>query len=259
MSRKLKTVVTLIFASAVFGSMAQSALADWLVEGAAIKETLATTSEQEVKFEDSKTPVGKVAVLCKLIFDGTVSPEEKDEITEILNTAKEKIGELGGLGLLCTSVSTCEPASEASPIEVWPDHLPWLSKIETVGTEEYILDRITGGGTGEPGWELLCLVLGITSEDTCTGAVGAKMDGTAETGLLSILSAEAGKETCTQSSEASGSETGEGKVSLTSGEHLGVLVCLSAAAAEYESLFWCLASLGRGLYTNGYNDVPFGG
>jgi hypothetical protein len=256
MTRRLQTIIALLFASIVFCALAQSALADWLVEGGEIKETLATTSEQEVKFEDSKTIVGKAAVTCRFTLDGTVSPEEKGEVTEVLNTSKEKIGELGGLALLCTSVTGCEKAAEA---EVWPIDLPWLTKIETIAEEEAYALNIDTSGSGEPGWEILCLVLGVTVEDSCTGpSIGGKLDGTEATGLLSVLT-ESGKETCSQSKEASGSETGEGRISLTSGEHFGLLTCVYNLVTDYASWVECRLGLFPGIYSRGYNDVPYGG
>lgn len=157
--------VLAVGATTASSALGAFSLAQWLVGGALVHEALAAVTEGELLLENTK----KGAVLCSGILVGTIGPESSGSITEVQTLSKVKVEtELKGTGLLCTAEKTCEPASEASPIEVWPDALPWSVEVElelTAGTAWVLIFKA--------GWDLLCLVLGIMVEELCTAAEGA--------------------------------------------------------------------------------------
>ena len=168
--KKFQTVVLALFAvlacGALFASVASAETtlpAGWLHNGAAVTATLSIQITADITFTDFPP---KVTILCNVILDGTVSAGGKDETTEVLNLAKEKI-ELGKLGLSiakgdCVNVKGC-----GAPAEVWAEGLPWKTQLflRENGT---FADSITGSGTGGSfGYTSLCTVL-IDVEDTCT-------------------------------------------------------------------------------------------
>lgn len=162
-------------------------LAEWLANGAPILTTLSAEGSGSVTLEDIKTVVGRVADLCSGILVGTIGPDGKGEITEELNLSREKISELGGLALLCTSVAGCAEATEASPIEDWPGKLPWPTLLYLKENGEFAV-TIFSGET-----EVLCLVLGVNSEDRCTAAtVTFKLENSPETGDATLPRNESG-------------------------------------------------------------------
>jgi hypothetical protein len=203
----------------------------WLADGLEITEALAVEIESEVEVADLSTSFGTASILCSYILDGTVGPSEKDEITEVLNLAKEKIGELGGLALLgtgagsdCKTVSGCAEGTAASPIEMWPRNLPWSTQVELMveGEPEFLDDIFKNSETLFPGWEILCLVLGINTEDTCEEPTNAKLENTVESDVLETFNLESQKVTCTLGGAESGDQNGTGLVLLTSGKALAV-------------------------------------
>lgn len=173
--KKFQGVILAMLAVTAFGAVLASSafaettlLAEWLANGAEITTNLATTSTGALLLEDTKTIAGSAAVLCEGIFIGAVGANGKDETTEIQNLAKEKIGALGGLALKCVTESGCAAATEASPIEVWPVGLPWKTELFLMENGTF-LDLVSAT---EVGYELLCLILGINTEDKCTAADG---------------------------------------------------------------------------------------
>jgi hypothetical protein len=178
--KKHYTVMLALVAVYAFGAVIASSasaeitlLAEWLVDSAAIPAgtRLATERAESFLTEDTETIAGVASVLCSFIEIGNVGPNGVDETTEILNAGHEKISVLGALALLCSTEQTCAAATEASPIEVWPVGLPWLSRLFLMENGE-ILDLVTtevanAAGLLAVGYELLCLVLGLNTEDTC--------------------------------------------------------------------------------------------
>jgi len=155
-------------------------LAEWLFNGAAVTGTLTTEISGEISLEDNKAPiVGKADVLCSGILDGWVDANGLDFVSEVLNLTTLVAVTLAA-ALLCTTISGCEAATEASPIEVSPVGLPWSTLLVLVENGTF-RDFITGSG-----YEVLCLVLGINVEDTCTAALTSLLveNGTAPTGAL---------------------------------------------------------------------------
>jgi hypothetical protein len=146
-------------------------LAEWLFNGAAVTGTLAVETAGEIKLEDTKVPIiGKVALNCSGILDGWVDANGLGFISEVLTLAKVLIAtKLVGTGMLCTSSTGCEAASEASPIEFWPTTAGWETLLILMENGTF-LDIIHGSG-----YEVLCLILGAMVEDECNAT---------ETGLL---------------------------------------------------------------------------
>jgi hypothetical protein len=158
--------------SATFASMAsagETLLADWLIKAAQVPVGTepATVTEGEFTVEDNKVPIiGKSALLCSLILDGTITSENGLAwVLKVLSLAGVEIKELEGTGMLCSAVTGCEAASESSPIEVWPLGLPWhLEAILKAGTPEDFLIIILAWGI-----HMLCLILATNQEDECLG------------------------------------------------------------------------------------------
>lgn len=205
-------------------------LAELLANGSEIVTSLNVETTGAVKLEDTKTLAGATAVKCSAILDGTVGTNGAWEVTKFLNLAKEEIGELGGLALLgtgagsdCRTVSVCAEGTAASPIEVFPLGLPWKAQVVLMENGEFL----GLGAATQNGFEILCLVLGVNVEDTCTstggesGVENGAVTGDAETPTGSKM---APNYTCTQSGEATGvierSENSTNK--LESGELLTV-------------------------------------
>ena len=153
-------------------------LALWLWNNEPVTELISTHNFGELLLEDTETIAGVAAVICHAEVHGSVGVSGEDETTEILNADEEEVGALGhaallgtgaasGLGSECKRETACAEGTATSPIEVNPLGLPWhtLLYLKEDGT---FLDLITG--TGEIGYELLCLILGINAEDKCTSA-----------------------------------------------------------------------------------------
>jgi hypothetical protein len=205
-------------------------LAEWLANGSAVVAALAFEMTNETLLEDTTTAVGKVAVLCSYILDGTVDSNGEGSVEKVLNLAKEEIGVLGSLSLLgtgsgsdCVTVTGCAEGSAASPIEVWVKGLPWATLLFLEEAQNGTFAELI---TGE-GYELLCLVIGINAEDSCESAGSEFMVlNDPVSGGASIPPGEAGLPLakCTQS----GKETGvfetdaSAAITLTNGELLTV-------------------------------------
>ena len=154
--------------SAVLASSAsaeETLLAEWLVGGNAIVgKTLATETTGLILLEDSGVPA---AALCSGILVGTIGPNGTDEITEVLNLAKEKISStLSGLALTSANGDCSNESGCGTPIEVYPEGLPWKTQLFLMVTTGKILDLIFG--TTGSGYTVKCTELGIKIEDTCT-------------------------------------------------------------------------------------------
>lgn len=162
-----------LFAISLTAVASASALeALWLKNGESIATAQAVETEGELELGNSKSVVGEVAVLCSGAFAGTAGPNAADEITAVLNLAKEEIV-LGGKELVCTNVKNCP-----SPL-VWPEHLPWLTVLELMGTETspLFLDLFFAGPNGLPGWTVDCSepLIGLV-EETCEGETSADLE-----------------------------------------------------------------------------------
>jgi hypothetical protein len=219
--KKLHVGVLALFAVFAFGAVlvasaaAETTLpANWLVDGGAIGGTLATEQTGSLLLEDTKTIAGAASVLCTGLVIGSVGPNGEDETAQILNAAGQATGELGNPSLVgnsstgpdCVTEKLCATGSTTSPIEVWPIGLPWLTTLFLMENGE-ILDLIFSPSVAKLiGYELLCLVIGITTEDSCTSedfeiAVVNDVNGDAEIPVGAEASPRA---LCTQSGEETG-------------------------------------------------------
>jgi hypothetical protein len=238
--RKFQVVALALFAMfafsaafAVSASAETTLLAEWLVNGAKIVGELASETTGSLKLEDTKTAIGAAAVLCSAIADGTVGENGLDLIKEILNLAKEKIEALGGLALLgtgagsdCVRVTGCEEGTATEPIEVWPVGLEWHTELFLMENGE-ILDLVNKEDGSVFGYELLCSVLLINTEDTCTATDSEfAVINDADTGDAAVPAGSIGLPlaNCTLGGLETGvNETDElAPITLTSGELLTV-------------------------------------
>jgi hypothetical protein len=223
------------FALGVGAVSASATTLKWLDEGKAIvtatpvettgELTLGSTNGAKLKIE--------AAVLCSLIFGGTVGPGSEDNIVEVLNLTKELV--TSAKKLSCPSVKTCEGNSEVLPV-----NLPWLSHLELMGTEAepLFLDVLEAGNgrtgeTGNPGWEVKCKTILATVTETCTSAnQGADLtnDGT-ENDVLGVFEKETTPPaTCSMGGANTGFvESGSGDEAL-----LSKSTCGEALSVSYE-------------------------
>ena len=140
------------------GSPKETLSAEWLADGNKIATALESQTIGAILLEDSGVPA---SALCNGILLGTVGPGDADEITEVLNLAKEKVA-LGGLALSSAKGDCSNESGCVTPIEVFPEGLPWTTKLSATGAGN-ILDLITNSG-----YTVKCTELGIKIEDTCT-------------------------------------------------------------------------------------------
>lgn len=183
--KRLKTVIFGILAVFAFAagmaaaaSAEETLLAEWLVNGAAISVLLSVEVPGTIKLEDTETIAGRASIVCTGIADGSIGPDGEGEATGILNLKGETIEELGGLALMgtgagsdCVSGGGCSEGTSASPIEVHPLGLPGLGELFLMVTANEILGLGTSMDSADGnlgGYELLCLILGLNAEDTCT-------------------------------------------------------------------------------------------
>jgi hypothetical protein len=122
----------------------------WLNSGNPIATPQFDESNGEITIGNLKTALGEAAVLCSVFFDSTVGPGGKDEVSEVLNLSGQDIA-LGARELLCVNVKNCP-----SP-RVVAFNLPWVTKLELMGTEaQPLFLDLYSTTTGGPGWEIDC-------------------------------------------------------------------------------------------------------
>ena len=225
--RKFQAIISTLGAITAFSAALVSSasaeitlLAEWLVGGAAVTTALTTEASGSLLLEDPKTPAGAAAVLCSAIFDGTVNSNGKGTITELLNLAKEKIGELpSGLALVSPTDCSTEALCSSMGIEVRPVGLPWTTNLYLMEDGEILFEE------QKLGFEISCTII-IKVEDACSGGVAFPVINDSVTGDAEIPGEATGtpRLRCTLSGEENGViETDElSFVALTSGELLTV-------------------------------------
>src|ERR1700689_3077155 len=115
-----------------------------------ITTTESIVDDVSLTLSDTKVPiVGTVTVNCTAKGSGGVGFGNKDSETEITEIS-------------CTPGKNCESITK----ETKPVHLGWGS--ELVEESGKITDDIISGGSGAPGWDVTCKVLGIEKTDECT-------------------------------------------------------------------------------------------
>jgi hypothetical protein len=246
MARKI--IFTMLAAFAFSALVASSAFAEetlkaaWLIgTGTELTTSLTTEVTGALLLKDKETIAGSAAVLCKATADGSVEANGEGETKEILNANKEAVAELGGLALLgtgaatgegseCVSVETCAAGTAASPIEVWPVGLPWLILVflDAILNKFLVLIFSMNTTVKNIGYELLCLVLGINTEDTCVSpANDFEFEVANDPENVAIL-AGVGTTPNAMCSQSGNKQTGENiadeltEIKLTSGELLSV-------------------------------------
>jgi hypothetical protein len=171
-------VVTAVFltaftVSAIFASTA-FAEDEWLLNGeTAVTEPVLITGKLELT--DNKVPlVGASTVECDFTGIGEISVG-REEIMEIFDSEEGELGlNLVGEGLLCKALKGCEKPVEEDT-EVWPEHLIWEGLIELMMVGPMFLQHLFGNEGREPGWEVLCLVFGMSVSETCTGLTSVEL------------------------------------------------------------------------------------
>jgi hypothetical protein len=225
-----------LIASSAFAEEPTSLLALWLANGLEVKATLATDSEGELLLEDNKAPfVGKAAVVCSGLFEGTVSENGEDKATMLFNlgTTQKLIptnGETGfliaGNGLLCKAESPVTGCEEnEAETEAFPVDLPYntLLLLITGPPETFRIMYTSAVSGGKVGYELACLIASILTEDECT-ATEVEGEALNVTGGVEAMGSATPNGTCTQGGAASGVITAiAGNLTLlTNGETLSM-------------------------------------
>jgi hypothetical protein len=169
--------VVAVFALSAFAAssaLAAFSAAEWLegnpgkvIAAAKVAETKGGLTLENVK--------EKASILCTGAFDGTVGPGSADEVTKVLTSAGVEVPELDETtatgGIKCTGVKTCETESE-----VWPQHLPWKSEVQTELAAKTFFDLVLKNAKGVvPGYTILCLALGglVNVEELCEAVEGS--------------------------------------------------------------------------------------
>jgi|ERR1700722_18997639 len=191
-------VLLLVGAATSASAMAAS---EWLLNGAAIATAMAVNSKGSLKFADSKGGLfgEKLELECEATDKGTVGPGTSDHISQF-TTAK------------CTTLTGICGAPEF----VDALHLGWDTTLALVGTEWR--DKIENGGTGIPGWEIVCD--GFV-EDECTGETSTELDNTPG-GVNGLFNAKSAKFNCTRGGTGAGTEVGNDLTESPAGETLSV-------------------------------------
>jgi hypothetical protein len=184
-------------------------------------------SASTLLLEDKKAGIlgERSDIVCSDIRDGTINSNGAGLINTFLNLAKEEVSKtaLSGLALEgCTSEALC---AKESDIKLWAVKLPWTTTLELMvdGTETFYVELIASSGSGNPGWYIECLILGVTVQDECTG-VEAVTKMTAEAPNMDALFEEAFAElaevklgTCTKGGAETATVEGLGTISLVGG------------------------------------------
>jgi hypothetical protein len=169
--KKIYLLAVVSFATAslsVVGVVSASAATlQWLAEGKAIAAALAFETPAEALFEAlNGGGLGvHVGALCSGVFDGTVGPGVEGQISELLTLEKTLV-------TLEKPILNCHVDQNCTEPEVSAANFPWLTRLELMGTESepLFLRVIENGGKGNPGWEVTCLILGVTVTEVCTTA-----------------------------------------------------------------------------------------
>ena len=176
--------------------------AEWLVGGKPAQAGQNAKLEGELLLEDKKLGI---AVICSGILDGEYQTPTDLLIRKVLSLAGVEIEVLKGAGLLCKTEKGC---AENVDLEVWPENLPWLlfPELDVSDSKPWVL--VFGEGAGAPGYTVKCLVLGISTEETCLAIEGSGNE---------VIDATGGVET------AAGTEDNENGTCTVGGEGAGVI------------------------------------
>ncbi|HEU0250524.1 MAG TPA: hypothetical protein VFR48_07365 [Solirubrobacteraceae bacterium] len=220
----------------------------WLINEIKVTSPLSIELAGKLKLTDLKASIlGASEVECTGTFDGAITTGGKGELTELLNTAKEKISNipLSGLALECASVKGCEGTGK-----MWPVGMPWKTQLETAGETEIALDYASA--SPHLGFYVECTVLGIKAADEC---IQTLVSPTIEKGTapdLLVVYSEESTAVCTLGGEGAGDILGEGTLAATAGGNVGFIICIPwLIKANYESPEACELKQNEGSYTPG--------
>jgi hypothetical protein len=196
--------------SVVSTAVASAETALWLANGNEITAPILAETAGELLLENVIPLIGTIDILCSGIFDGFVSSEGKDEVTEVLNLSGVAEKPLNCTVHSSTNSSLC---AENELANVEPINLPWLSQLE-LSTEAAFTDDL-GSGSKLPGYKVECVT--TKSKNTCEGLIfGTSTNNTG--GVLQVSLLEEAK-TCEL---GKGFSEGEGEVTISSGGPLSV-------------------------------------
>ena len=167
-----KTMVVLVGALALWvavPAVAGAASPSWAFNGSPLTKSVATTWSGKITITDGGPGAGPQSVECAEKGEGSAGTGGAGEITKL--TLSE-----------CATIKTCQK----SEITAEPVNLPWHT--ELVSIEGTLHDKLVSGGSGTPGINVKCKVLGIKIEDKCSGTLGTTTSNTSE-GVTAAFSA----------------------------------------------------------------------
>jgi hypothetical protein len=162
---------------------------------------------------DNKVPiVGKVKVKCAnagSVGEGLIEPGGKGKILKASYTSPSTN---------CSGEENCTTVLKVNGV-----HLPWVTNV-IEGPEGKFLTKIESGGSGEPGWEVECEVLGIAENDVCESSSSSESEqvrlvnekSTTELLVLALFE-ETSKAHCSLSKEKTGEVKGTIAILLPGG------------------------------------------
>lgn len=192
-----------------------------------------------------------------LVFDtdagGEIPMGVECTVNATVNVSTNGTGEVTAVtASSCVGKTWCESAKPSSLTAV---NLPWHTELAIVeGTPR---EKLSSGGSGAPGFKMKCKVLGLASEDTCTGNVSPSLTGL-EPGSFKFNKPEA--LTCSNNGKATGYEEGSETMSGVTGIEEGTPIWNgSFGTIESEkSVKWSKGSLTLIDQPNGPNGAPWG-
>jgi len=231
--RKIRLVCMALFAVLAFGAFAASSAfaeetAVLLGDEAELANESEVNTEGELELADTKAALGAEArVLCSGTLMGLWLPAElKLDVESVLSLAGVAVATslTTGTPLECTAELGC---ANVTPTDVllYVLNLPWLLDLILVGSpSRYFWVFLPGTvGGAQPGWELTCLVGGLTITDECLNTEGkearSELQNMTPADLLGLftrteLESEGRGGNCTLGGPGTGFLNGEG---LTSG------------------------------------------
>src|ERR1700735_1074780 len=203
----LLAVLALAAVTAGSASAETTLLAGWLFNAAPVTALFTAGTSGELKLTTLVLGVTGVEVVCSGIFDGSVGPSGEDEVTALLNLAKEEISKtpLVGLSLDCEVIvgSSTVRCAVKELAELWPDALPWHTLLVLMESGAF-LDLFLGAETG---YHVFCPELG--GENLCDGPTSTTMTNGA-TDVIGVFDATSEKASCTTGGTGAGDILGEG-------------------------------------------------
>jgi hypothetical protein len=138
-------------------AMASATTPGWELNELPLTESAATAWSGNLKVTDSNVPIiGKEAVECETTAAGTAGVLNVGTVTSWTSSK-------------CVTVEGCEKATLASPDSMVALHLPWDTELAVV--EGHQREVAVSGGSGTPGFEVICKIFGAVTNDQCLGTI----------------------------------------------------------------------------------------